>query len=75
MYKGIYQNLFLPRVLACPVRVLLKRVGVKHAPDITAASGVFVVVPCSADARALLYDDEVVALVAFHEINGHAHAF
>ena len=70
-----HQYLFLSWVFSGPLGILLKRVTVQHAPDIAAATGVLVVMPRTTDAGALLYNDEIVALVAFDEINGHAHSF
>jgi hypothetical protein len=72
--RGAYENLFLPRIFPAPIRILLKAVRVKCAPHVTATARVFVVVPCAADACALFDDDEVVAFVAFYEVDGHAHA-
>ena len=69
-----YKNLFLPRVLPRPIRVLLEAVRVQRAPHITTTARIFVVVPCAPNTRALLEDDEVVAFVAFDEVDGHAHA-
>jgi hypothetical protein len=60
-----YKNLLLPRVLPCPIRILLKRITVQHTPDIAAAAGILVVVPSASNTRALLHNDEVLALVAF----------
>jgi hypothetical protein len=70
-----YENLFLTWVLARPVGILLERVRVQHTPHVAATARVFVVVPCSANARGLFDDNEVVALVALDQVNGHAHAW
>jgi hypothetical protein len=69
-----YQYLLLSWILPRPVWVLLKRVAIQHTPDVAAAARVLVVVPCSANTGALFYNDEVMALVAFDEVNGHAHS-
>ena len=71
---GAYEDLLLPRILPTPIRVLLEAVRVQRAPDVTTTSRIFVVVPGAADAAALLEDDKVVALVAFDQVDGHAHA-
>jgi hypothetical protein len=70
----IRQDLFLPRVLACPFAVLLVAERVQRGPDVAAAAGVFVVVPGAAYAGAFLEDDEVAAVVAAHEVDGCADA-
>jgi hypothetical protein len=64
-FSQLIQNLLLARVLARPIRILLKRVAVQHGPDVAAAPGVLVVVPCSANGGGFLKDDEVLERVAF----------
>jgi hypothetical protein len=53
---------------------LFEGITVQHTPNVTAATWVFVVMPCAADTGALLYDNEVMALIALDKVDGHAHA-
>jgi hypothetical protein len=70
----MYKYFLLPRIFSRPIRILFERVTIQHAPNVATATWVFVVIPCPADTRALLYNDEVVTLVALDEVDRHTHA-
>ena len=69
-----HKNFLLPRIFPRPIRILFERITIQHTPNITTTTWVLVVMPCSTDTGTLLYNDEVVALVALDEINCHTHA-
>lgn len=51
-----------------------KRVRVKLGPDVAAAAGILVIMPCAANATALLEDDKILDVVALDEVDCTAHA-